>query len=141
MQKGSTSRLCAVAFVAATVAANADETPAPEGIAEFVPAQFEEGTESAASQIEYPSHKGDIAFFINCGVSLAATGEVNDLFCLDYYGSQDARFQRAARKYLRKAKFAPAQVNGVAVPVTHCRGGRARGVLVVFSKRTDASIT
>ena len=118
MRNYKASGLHAVALLVIAVGATADETAGPEVIAAYVPARFTEGTENAASQIEYPMHKGNIAFFINCGVSLTATGEVKERFCLDFYGSHDARFQRAARKYLRKAEFEPARVDGTAVPVT-----------------------
>lgn len=105
-----------LSVVTGTGAQESSEADAQEP-ALYVPARFAEGTERAASQIEYPIHKGDIAFFMNCGVALSATGEVKERFCLDFYGSQDARFQRAARKFLRKAKFEPASVNGSVVPV------------------------
>lgn len=106
-----------VLLLAAVAGTSADEAASADVAAEYVPARFEGGAEQAAATIEYPMHKGDVTVFLNCGVRVTAAGHAENAFCIDYYGTEDTRFQRAARKYLGRASFEPARVNGVAVPV------------------------
>lgn len=83
----------------------------------FVPARFANGLEAAAAEIKFPNFKKDLSLYISCAAKLNTAGEVKDYFCLDYYGGQDAKFRKAAKKFIESTAITPAVVDGKPVPV------------------------
>ena len=83
----------------------------------FVPARFAAGLDEASMQIEFPRHKRDLSFYINCAARLSSTGELEGYFCLDYRGGSDTKFRKSIDAFMEIVEFTPAVVDGTAVPV------------------------
>jgi len=83
----------------------------------YTPARFAAGLDAASARIQFPDHKRDLMLYLNCAARIGTAGEVLSHFCLDYYGSGDSKFRRAADTFIESAKFSPAMIDGQPVAV------------------------
>jgi len=83
----------------------------------FTPARFAAGLDAASASIRFPNHKRDLSLYLHCAARISTTGAVLRHFCLDYYGSGDSKFRRAAEAFIESATFSPAMVDGRPVAV------------------------
>ena len=98
----------ALAAASSAVAQDADSTAGQS----LVPARFVGGLDAASEKIRFPDYKRDVTVYINCAVTVSATGEVERFYCLDYYGGADTKFRKAAEEFIGKAELTPALVDG-----------------------------